>query len=286
MKKNKYILAALPLVAALVFILISFIPTENKPDITERTLLIATDDDTGFSFLQLREGAQAAASKNFSIVHVLSTKRNSLQLKDIKPDAVIVSMKESAARASFIEKIKDIPYIIVNNTDENAFRPDEKAGAIELCQATPEHMSIVSVFSEDNFAVDLRLEGLKSVFPGMEIHRLSPGTPLPYDIQLRRACLALDKTATEYLIMLKELGKLPSTQLILGYDIGSSAVEDIFSGRVYALLMDSPYSLGYKAATEVLTGIKQTPPSGRVITKSNMFDSENVRLMFPLLQAN
>ncbi len=286
MKKNNYILALLPLLAALAFIFISFMPAEQEQDVTERTLLIATDDDTGFSFLQLREGAQAAAAKNFSIVHVLSTERSSLQLKDIRPDAAIVFMKESAARRSLIDKISGIPYIVVDRTDENAFRPDEKAGAVKLSEASPEKISIISVYAEENFAVNQRLEGLKSVFPDIEIYKLSPDIPLPRDIQLRRACLALDKTATEYLIVLKELGKLPSTQLILGYDLGSSSVDDLFSGRVYALLMDSPYAMGYKAAEEVLTGVKQTLPAGRVITKSNMFSSKNLRLMFPLLQAD
>ncbi|MDO5021833.1 MAG: hypothetical protein Q4E07_00660 [Eubacteriales bacterium] len=286
MRKNNYFMVFLPLIVASVLILLSFFPIGEKPAVKERTLLIATDDDTGFSFLQLREGAQAAAAKNFSIVHVLSTKRSSLQLKDIKPNAAIVFMKKSALRDNFVQKISNIPYIIIDNTDENAFRPNEKAGAIELAKALPEHRSVFAVYADEDFTVNLRLEGLKSVFPDIDLYKINKESPLPAHVKLMRACIALDKSATEYLIQLKNTGKLPSTQLILGYDIDARVVEDIFSGKIYALLMDSPYSLGYKAATEVLTGVKQDPPIGRVITKSNMFDSENVRLVFPLLQAN
>ncbi len=99
------------------------------------------------------------------------------------------------------------------------------------------------------------------------------------------AVLALSGEATQALADLP--GAIPP---LYGFDAPGEQVALLESGRLQGMVADNPYALGYLAGSMVDLARRedQTPflrlGPMRLVTPDTLYDAENVKLMFPLLQ--
>jgi ribose transport system substrate-binding protein len=74
---------------------------------------------------------------------------------------------------------------------------------------------------------------------------------------------------------------------VVGFDNNIASIKEMEDGVVTALIVQNPYSMGYLGVEYALQSIKgnvtpQTIDTGTVIiTKDNMFDPQNQKLLFP-----
>jgi hypothetical protein len=265
-------------------------PIQRSTVADEKILLLLTNDDTGWFFLQLREGAQAACQNQGALLRTLVISSDSLpaQLGSISADAalVFVSQEEDRAMVQHFLQENAIPYRMILDGDEGTIHMDERGGAMQLARIIPSNHTLVSVYTDEDAAVSERMLGALDYMGDRAPVKVTPGEALPASLHFARACLALDAEATRYIVDAKERGLLPASLLLFGYDTVETRVKDLESGTVYAMLMPEPYTLGYNGALASMTGQMRPSPLGRVITKRTMFLSRNVRLVFPLIQTD
>ncbi len=265
-------------------------PIQRSTVADEKILLLLTNNDTGWFFLQLREGAQAACQNQGALLRTLVISSDSLpaQLGSISADAalVFVSQEEDRAMVQHFLQENAIPYRMILDGDEGTIHMDERGGAMQLARIIPSNHTLVSVYTDEDAAVSERMLGALDYMGDRAPVKVTPGETLPASLHFARACLALDAEATRYIVDAKERGLLPASLLLFGYDTVETRVKDLESGTVYAMLMPEPYTLGYNGALASMTGQMRPSPLGRVITKRTMFLSRNVRLVFPLIQTD
>lgn len=265
-------------------------PIQRSTVADEKILLLLTNDDTGWFFLQLWEGAQAACQNQGALLRTLVISSDSLpaQLGSISADAalVFVSQEEDRAMVQHFLQENAIPYRMILDGDEGTIHMDERGGAMQLARIIPSNHTLVSVYTDEDAAVSERMLGALDYMGDRAPVKVTPGEALPASLHFARACLALDAEATRYIVDAKERGLLPASLLLFGYDTVETRVKDLESGTVYAMLMPEPYTLGYNGALASMTGQMRPSPLGRVITKRTMFLSRNVRLVFPLIQTD
>ncbi len=287
--KRTLTVALLAMMAAVLILYIGFAWREAPPRPDEKSLLLVTDDDTGWFFLQLREGAQAACRERNALLRTMvvpaDTACEPLQEAQAKEGVLLfLSAPHTRQRAEECLKEKSIPYRSVFGLGENAVRMDERAGARRLAGLIPANHTLAMVYAKEDETTRRRIEGAQSVLGGIAPIKVDAAAPAPRELFFARACIAMDEAATTLMAEQKEEGRLPSSLLLFGYDTGSRRIQDLEKGTVYAMMMAEPYSLGHSAANALLTGRDAPLPMGKPVLQTDMFSSENVRLMFPLIQ--
>ena len=97
------------------------------------------------------------------------------------------------------------------------------------------------------------------------------------------AVIALDEEAAARLVGEKAEGLW--TQPLILVNPGEGAASWLESGQVQAAVLPSPYATGYIAASQALwseNAQKYRAPAF-IVTPENMYDAQNVKLVFPLL---
>ncbi|MGF9913852.1 substrate-binding domain-containing protein [Paenibacillus ehimensis] len=88
---------------------------------------------------------------------------------------------------------------------------------------------------------------------------------------------------------IKELNKSASVKLV-GFGASIYEIKLLEEGTLHATLVQKPFNLGYlgvKAAVELIDGKKANPRDNidsTVVTKENMYDPENQKLLFPFVE--
>ena len=109
-------------------------------------------------------------------------------------------------------------------------------------------------------------------------------------IDANTACLlVLDDTALATMAQRKAQGLLPGDLPLVGFGRGEEAVPLMEQGLLQGLVADDPYALGYMAGAlldslrtgELKPSLHLVPQ--RLVTPDTLYDPENVKLMFPLL---
>ncbi len=270
-------------------------------------LLVAGEGDAASQ--KVLQGAMAAAKDQTVEVRMYVWKNDvEDQLKRMKEtdgmDGVICFLEEERSDSGNGEKIKEIcgtiglPVIIIGqSTDEDEIYTDEKKAGILMAQEALNEgaESIVFLFQKQDMAAACQLEGAKSVLPDgipyLEAEyeqRFVPDETWKKMTKERSFVLALGNAATEAAIEMKKSGQLEGDVPVIG--IGRPMeVESLENGTVSALLYPSYFTLGYRTLEKlhndmISNGEKiegQIPY--RVITLENLYDSENVSYVFPLL---
>ena len=95
--------------------------------------------------------------------------------------------------------------------------------------------------------------------------------------------MALDEETAVRLLQEKSEGQW--TQPLILVNPGEGAASWLESGQVQAAVLPSPYATGYIAASQALwseNAQKYRAPAF-IVTPENMYDAQNVKLVFPLL---
>ena len=288
--KRTIAFALAAVVTAALLMLWGFSPSERAILPQDERLLLITDDDTGWFFLQLRQGAQAACQEADVLlrIQVLPKEDALLQAGNLKADKAILFILNEQVRKAAQQQLETTatPYRLIWNGDAGTIHMEEKGGAELLSRIIPQNHTLSVVYGKQDTITTQRMEGALNVLKDAVPVFLPDKDALPRDILFTRACLALDDVATAYMAAKKESGLLPASLLLFGYDTGDSRVKDLESGNVYAMMMPAPYTLGYQAAQTVLSGQEMPSPLGRIVTKRDMFASRNVRVVFPLMQTD
>ncbi len=265
-------------------------PVHQRSETEEKILLLATDDDTGWFFLQLREGAQAACQSQNGVLRTMVVAEDVLerQVSQAAADAALVIIADQPLREMAQQALEYnlIPYRVILDGGEGTIHMDERKGAEHLSSIIPPNHSLITVYHRQDATISERMQGALNAMGERSPVRVIPGDPLPGSMHFSRACLALDKESTQYVVAAKEQGLLPASLLVFGYDTEENRVRDLESGAVYAMLMPEPYTLGYNGALAAITNQLRPAPYGRVITRRTMYLSRNVRLVFPLIQTD
>lgn len=286
--KKPFFMALTALVLGVLILFVGFEQQGGAPLPRERAVMLVTDDDTGSFFLQLKEGAQAACAEAGALLRtvVLPQGDPCPAVEAELADAVLVFLSGRAGRESAVRCVErhGLPYRVVGGDGPFSVRMDEEGGGALLAGAIPANHTPAVVYASDDADTMRRLKGAQSVLGGLAAIRLDTAGEAPRELFFVRACLALDEKATAFIAQQKKEGRLPASLLVFGCDTGASRIDDLESGTVYAMLMQEPYSLGHQAVRAMMTGRPAPPPRGKVVLRKTMFSSENVRLMFPLIQ--
>ena len=288
---KKTITLALIMLLAVVLLMVWVAQPQRRQAVTEeKILLLVTDDDTGWFFLQLREGAQAACQSQGALLRTLVVAEDTLdmRLQQTPADAALLIVETEHLRDKAQQSLQDklIPYRVIYDGGEGTIHMDEKMGAQQLARIIPANHSLVTVYHRQDATIYERMQGAMDYMGERPPVRVSPGDPLPSSLHFARACLALDRESTQYIVSAKEQGLLPASLMVFCYDTVETRVKDLESGAVYAMLMPEPYTLGYNGALAAMVSQLRPAPIGRVVTRRTMYQSRNVRLVFPLMQTD
>lgn len=252
-------------------------------------LLLMTDNDTGPYFLQLRQGVEAAARQMQAQFHlaVVPPADMAQSIPLINPTAALLFFENRALEeeAQALLQQRRIPWRHLSHGEIEGVHMDEAAGAYELARLLPMNHAPLVVQTRENDITRRRLTGIAPLFDGMPSPLTLEDAP-PLSLKFAKACLALDEESTRTLVAWKQQGRLPLSLLIYGWDTGESRVHDLDKGFVHAMLLPIPYALGVRGAESAIQNTTPALPIGRVVTKRTMLLSHNVRLVFPLLQAD
>lgn len=290
------IVSALSLVLALGIMIWGFREPVNAPAGSACYYALLTED-LGTDVMQFKQGAQAAAKELGAGVTFMTCAR-------IDPIG--------GELASFVTSLGPLSPegIILPPGGEDVLADALKLGTSVVCLfETDAHgaSSVVTDFTElgeqlakraleqenpTGFAAFLTntreetqmLAGLKSVL-GASVQEFTVDSPESAFVSARAlpggtCAFALNAELT--LALANDAGGLR----IWGVDPGEARVELLVGGAAAGLAMQMPYAQGYQAimaAAQSSPGSRVTTPS-RVITADEMYLSENVKLMFPLLQ--
>lgn len=254
-------------------------------------VLLLTGDETGSFYTRLKQGMEDEAG-------VLGADIETEMLDDAPEEqiaaftgekyrAAVVYTKDEALLTKTLAALKQsgIPSITVGNTQgDYAVMQDTSADAQQL----------VNTLQEAGYTGVLVLEGDGSEISDAFIARWE-GTVVflsaPEEAaQYPQSCLvgfSSDKIRT--LLEAKAEGTLPETTPFYCCDTGTSRATDLETGYIQGMLVSRPYKIGCLAmdACDNLNRKTNTETITRyascIITPENMYDAENVDIMFPLL---
>lgn len=286
--KRRLTIVLIAIVAAALILYLGLEGKDAPPDFQQRSVLLVTDDDTGWFYLQLKEGAEAACRERGAQLRAMSVAGDELcDMEEAKKAAGVVLFLSSPhirKQAEDCALQQGIPYRSVLGQGEKGVHMDEKAGGALLARMVPANHTLSMVYSREDETTRRRIEGAQDALPGIVPLKMDPAGDVPRELFFARAVIAMDERATTMLAERKEEGRLPSSLLLFGYDTGARRIRDLESGTVYAMMMPVPYALGHAAVRSLLSGRPPLLPTGKAVTQRSMFLSENVRLMFPLIQ--
>jgi len=259
-----------------------------------RTLLLV-ENDTGAYLMQLRKGLQGAVQQRGGTLSV--ERLNGLGLDGLPPapaevDTVYLFAPRKAAdvTAALHQQGYTVMVVAQSLRGEICVLPDDLDGGRQagefVRELAPQGFIIVADAGDARQA--LRLEGVLSALGDVSYTLLTPSQLS--DISADTVCLlVLDDTALATMAQRKAQGLLPGDLPLVGFGRGEEAVPLMEQGLLQGLVADDPYALGYMAGAlldslrtgELKPSLHLAPQ--RLVTPDTLYDPENVKLMFPLL---
>lgn len=277
MKLNKSLmLCLLCLVAALVLMAWGFRTPREAAAEKPRYFALLTED-TGTDVMQFKQGAQVAAKEVGATVTFLTCAGDvpisgalHMLIASIDADANGIILPKGGEAVKGDALSLGIPVVCLFETDTLCVAADMRAmgGALAEAARAAGDVGEYSVYMDTSPAEGEMLEGLQAALKGENIS-INPDTPTG-------TVFALNANAT------LALADVPGVHL-WGVDPGDARVKLLAEGRARGLIMSMPYAQGYQAVFALKGGLEARVPT-RVVTRDTMYASENVKLMFPLLQ--
>lgn len=269
------------------------------------TITLLSEDDTGAFLSQLKQGAQAAAREYGDRVTATTLQGSPVeliaQLKSSGTQAVLLLCQSESLRKAALDACKEahLPVILCGIRMDGQYSVssnDQLAGALAAQHLLALGCKNVVLLTQRSNAASERLQGASAAVQGVSLYQV-PISDTPtlddYAVTLLRGgagLLALTEEATVYAVEQKKNGALGLTVPIAGMDTGDARSEHIERGMVQGMVLPAPYAIGYVAGRNLhsllTTGTTElsTPVSPKLITLANLYEAENVKLAFPLLQ--
>lgn len=241
---------------------------------------------------------------------------SALDNKDKKVDALVLAASDYEAMVGVTEKAYDsgIPVIIIDsevNTKKissfiatDNLEAGKKAGSALVNIAGRDSNVAIVNFVKGTRSAEQREEGLMSViskYPGIKVvakeYCLSD-TRLAYsiakDIISRNedidAIIALNEVASEGVAQAVDEMNLGGKVKVIAIDSTYQEIDYLEDGVIQAIVILNPFSIGYlgvKFAVDAMQG-KKIPEKysiePKVITRDNMYLTENQKLLFPFIK--
>lgn len=269
------------------------------------TITLLSEDDTGAFLSQLKQGAQAAAREygDRLTATTLQESPNELiaQLKSGGTQAVLLFCQSESLRRATLDACREtqLPVILCGERMDGQYsvsNNDSLAGALAAQHLLALGCKSIVLLTQRSSIASERLQGASAVMQGVSLYQVPISDALSLDdiaftlLRGGAGLLALTEEATLYAVEQKKNGALGLTVPIVGMDTGDARAEHIERGMVQGMVLPAPYAIGYMAGRNLHslleTGMADisTPVAPKLITLANLYEAENVRLAFPLLQ--
>lgn len=282
--KKPLIISGICIAAALLLFMFGLQPVTGRQSAPIGNYALVIESDTGAFVMQLQKGVRQAADE--AGVHIWVCTESELgQLADLS-GAVLWLSNPQAALSEL--KRQDIAAVVVDQeiNDAVCVLGDDRSAGQQLIRFGLDRCDHVTLLLDDIDAHASSRSAAASAWSDAQrvamVH-YAPGAAMPEETE---AVVCTSLRATKDMVLRKASGSY--TGQILGVDTGESRVDDLESGLITAMVLDSPYAMGYVALNTVLT-LRQTGAADnafvRVLLASqdNMYLSENVKQVFPLL---
>jgi ABC-type sugar transport system substrate-binding protein len=280
--KKSLLFSVVLVICALLVMFFGFDPASQGTPKDAGPMVLMVSNDTGAFLLQLRQGAQQAATEAGSTLSLEIVTPKTLQSAAAKwagrgTEAALLLLAEGELlqQAQAELQAQHVPAVVIQGQGESTpgIAADERQSG-ELLGGFAKDYDLIYLVGD----APQRRQGALDALTQKTV--IADGSlPLPGD----NACvLALTEAETLRLADLKAQGKLSAP--IAGVDPGEERVALMEQGWVAALVCQSPYAMGYAAVNAALShreGVTLVP--WRLVLSDEMYAAENVKLMFPLL---
>lgn len=260
-------------------------------------VLLLVADDTGSFPMQLKKGLQEAVQSLGGRLNAETPAGIPLDAPDeafLSYDAVYLLMADPKALLDRLSGLA-IPAILLNGEirGENGVVFGEEEGGRQLgllALRQQQTGSLHILVDQEDPRQALRLRGLLAAFEGRETLLHAPGSVQPEQLQSAACVLALSGRMMEQAAAWKAAELLPLSLPLYGFEGEDIRVRLMEEGLVQAAAVSSPYTMGYMAGSMLrLMQNGQLKPSVslvslRLVTPETLYDADNVKEMFPLLQ--
>ncbi len=250
---------------------------DPSPGMVRRVALLA-ENENGTYYMQLRQGAQDAADALNAVllVEIIDPAALKSQLAGLADNgtAAVIVYAESDTRAGALATLRTAGIFTVtigNDGGDAAILRDVDADAQSLADAAhAAGCSRALVVGDD---ADL-LNALMRAWTGEIVQGNDADSARPGD-----CVLALTAEATK--AALARTAHVP----LFGVDTGESRATILEAGKIDGMLLPRPYAIGYRAVEAALMNRNQnTLVAAKLITPETMYRSENVDIVYPLIQ--
>ena len=268
------------ILAALCVMLVGLRAREESAPAAQRPVLLLTQEDTGAYFMQLRQG----------ILKALDEQNCTLSTQIAEPAAmtdalwggieyrgVLIYIQDEALRCQALRSARGqgVPAALIDAHEEGvpSVEQDGAQYAALASGAAAKAERVICLGGSE----PLR-KAAKSVLRSrwLDAQSVDPGAA-------SCAVMALDEETAARLLQEKAEGQW--TQPLILVNPGEGAASWLETGHVHAVVLPSPYATGYIAASQALwseNAQKYRAPAF-IVTPENMYDAQNVKLVFPLL---
>ena len=296
--KRPFVISFLCLLGAFALLVWGFAPQPMQQATDEKRYVLLMESDTGTFVMQLRKGMQEAAALQGAqlAVQIVQPEQMEVQAAALAEDAPAAVLLLLTDPQPMMDRLADakIPAIVVGQLLPGyacVASDDEKAGAELTARALAlaEPTGVLWLSDESDARANARVQGAQKAFANQEFSVLpwQEGMAVPTEYSV---VIASSSRVTRALADAKAEGILSGAGRVLGVDTGDSRVRDLERGWVSVMAMDSPYAMGYLAVEKchLLADNPQAEGSHAcevtLIDSENMYGSENVKMVFPLLQ--
>ncbi|MEG0639788.1 MAG: hypothetical protein RR824_07070 [Clostridia bacterium] len=297
MKKPILIAAVCMLAAASLFFWGFKNPSDQVNSPSLRYVMIA-DSDTGTFFMQLRKGMQdAAREQNANFMVQTAHGEIAQQVASIKAQGTNCVLLLLDKPENWLKELSkaELPAVVIGQSVEGqtcVTTDDAATGDALITRA----LALTEGFSQARIlvATDEQNERVKLLCEGMHLDKhkesvtLLEGVRESSELEGYQVIVAATESLTARISALRA-GGLLSQCMILGVDTGDKRVSDLENGYVEALAFENPYALGYIALTRAAKSAIAAKAElfrcpGVLVDVQSMYDAENVKAVFPLLQ--
>lgn len=283
--KKPIIISVLCVALTIVLLLWGFRQSETAQPKAAESYALVIANDTGSFVMQLRKGLQQAANESGATLAVC-TLAEAAKMTGLS--GAILWLDDPAEA---LNRLSGVPVVVVGQSLDGVpcVLGDDQSGGEQLLEHAlalcPAKAILLICDDEDEHALR-RSAAARALAAQRGVDAAPYGEPLPLSSKYLTA-VALSPRATRALIAMKREGLFSG--LALGVDTGDDRVENLESGMMTAMALDSPYAMGYIAFQKARALHEGGPAESAVTrvllaTQSNMYLSENVKQVFPLLQ--
>lgn len=268
------------ILAALCVMLLGLRSQEESAAGIQLPVLLLTQRDTGAYFMQLRQGILKALEEQnctLSTQIVDPAAMTDVLWGGIEYSGVLIYIQDETLRRQTLRSAREqgMPIALIDAHEEGvpSVEQDGAQYAALASGAAAKAERVICLGGSE----PLR-KAAKSVLRSrwLDAQSVDPGAA-------SCAVMALDEETAVRLLQEKSEGQW--TQPLILVNPGEGAASWLETGHVHAVVLPSPYATGYIAASQALwnkNGQGYRAPAF-VVTPENMYDAQNVKLVFPLL---